>query len=177
MSKRKKVICKYRCIAIIGIIVGGIIFCVVEGTDTEENAVAEKTWEQIEHVIDEELGKGYYEVGQCTGFLYWCLDNAYGVEWGKNSYVCELEEKIRNEGISEVAEGTSGEVTSEMKPGDILIFERGKEKTHCAILGEAGEIYHAINSGVTNAMTLSQWMALPVNERNCKTYTVYRGLT
>ena len=142
-----------------------------------EKAVATKTWDEVERVLKTKLGTGYHEVGLCTGFLYWALKYAYGVDWGDNSPVTELEEKLVEKGITKVAEGSSGTITSAMKPGDIIIFREGGKGTHCAILGDGGKLYHAsTSSGVVYRPTLSEWMAYPDASKNCDSYCIYRGL-
>lgn len=165
-------------IVIAGLMTGGCLFGIVKEVDAaSETAVANKTWSSVEKVIDRKLGESYSSVGQCTGYLYWCLKNAYGVDLGTNSVVRGLEGKLKDAGVTQVASGTSGTITSSMKPGDIIIFVDGTTPVHCAILGEGGKIYHATTSGgVINSMTLSQWMKLPDSAKNCDKYRVYRGL-
>ena len=142
-----------------------------------EKAVSSRSWEDVETVIRQKLGTGYSEAGMCTGYLYWCLKNAYGVDWGTNSPVSDLEDKIVEKGITKVAEGTDGRITADMKPGDIVIFIDGSYRTHCAILGEGGRLYHARSStGVSDSPTLAKWMELPDASKNCDRYRVYRGL-
>lgn len=142
-----------------------------------EVAVANKTWDEVEKVLKTKLGTGYNEVGLCTGFLYWALKNAYGVDWGDNSPVSGLEDKLQDKGMTKVAEGSSGSITGSMKPGDIIIFLEGGSGSHCAILGEGGKMYHATTSnGVTHGPTLSEWMSYPPADKNCDSYRIYRGL-
>lgn len=149
-----------------------------EAEASTEKAVSEKSWDSVEAVIKKKLGTGYDDIGMCTGYLYWCLKNAYGVDWGDNSTVAGLEDKLIDKGITKVAEGTDGRITAAMKPGDIVIFLQGGYRVHCAILGEGGKLYHARSStGVSYSPTLSQWMALPDSAKNCNNYRVYRGLT
>ena len=148
-----------------------------ESEAATEKAVSNKSWDSVEKVIRTKLGTGYNDIGMCTGYLYWCLKNAYGVDWGDNSVVSTLEEKLTDKGITKVAEGTDGRITSAMKPGDIVIFLQGSTGMHCAILGEKGNLYHARSSvGVSDSPTLAQWMALPDASKNCDRYKVYRGL-
>lgn len=150
---------------------------VQEASAASEVAVANKTWDEVERVLQTKLGTGYEAAGRCTGFLYWALKNAYGVDWGDNSPVEGLEKKLVDAGITKVAEGTSGTVSSNMKPGDIVIFSDGSDGTHCAILGEGGILYHARSSvGVASSPTLSEWMAYPDAQKNCDRYRIYRGL-
>lgn len=143
-----------------------------------EKAVSDKSWDSVEQIIKKKLGTGYNEIGMCTGYVYWCLKNAYGVDWGKNSVVDTLEKKLRDKGITMVAEGRDGKLTADMKPGDIVIFLQGNTGMHCAVLGEKGRLYHARSSvGVADSPTLAQWMALPDTSKNCDRYRIYRGLS
>ena len=143
----------------------------------DEKAVAAKSWSSVEPILKQKLGVSYSGIGQCTGFVYWALENAYGVNWGDNSTVDGLEDKLKDRGITKVAEGTSGTITSSMKPGDIIIFLENGSGTHCAILGEGGKMYHATTSaGVKYGPTLSEWMDYPDSDKNCDSYRVYRGL-
>lgn len=143
----------------------------------EENSIAAKNWSDVEPVLEKKLGVGYNEIGLCTGFVYWALDNAYEVNWGDNSTVDGLEDKLKDKGITKVAEGTIGTITSSMKPGDIIIFLLNGSGSHCAILGEGGKMYHATRSGgVQHGPTLSEWMDYPDADKNCDSYRVYRGL-
>ena len=143
----------------------------------DEKAIAAKDWDDVEPIIKKKLGVGYNEIGLCTGFVYWALDNAYGVDMGTNSVVSDLEAKLKNRGITKVAEGTKGTITSAMKPGDIIIFLLNGSGTHCAILGESGKMYHATTSGgVQYGPKLSEWMDYPTADKNCDSYRVYRGL-
>ncbi len=155
---------------------GAAIFILINTGDGQANGITDRCWEDIKPVITSRIGEDYREVGKCTGYLYWCLSEAYGVDWGTNSYVDELEDKLQNAGISKVTDGRDGKITSNMRPGDIVIFLDGRKRTHCAILGEQGLLYHAISSGVTNEFTLHRWMALPYSSRNCDRYIVYRGI-
>ncbi len=149
-----------------------------ESNAAEEKAISDRAWETVEPIIKQKLKTGYDEIGMCTGYLYWCLKNAYGVDWGTNSTVDVLEEKLIEKGITRVAEGTRGDVTADMNPGDIVIFVQGSYRMHCAILGEGGKLYHARSSvGVSDTPTLAQWMAMPDAAKNCDRYRVYRGLT
>ena len=142
-----------------------------------EKAVASKEWNDVEDKLKTKLGTGYNEAGLCTGFLYWALKNAYGVDWGDNSYVIDLYNKLVDKGISKVAEGTSGKITSDMKPGDIVIFFLGDSGIHCAILGEGGKLYHATTSGgVQYSPTLSEWMSYAGDDKTSDSYVVFRGL-
>lgn len=158
--------------------------CIFTGTSqieeayaADEKAVAAKNWSAVEPILKQKLGVSYSGIGFCTGFVYWALNNAYGVDWGDNSTVDGLEDKLKNRGITKVAEGTSGNVTSSMKPGDIVIFLLNGSGTHCAILGEGGKLYHATTSeGVKYGPTLSEWMDYPDADKNCDSYRVYRGL-
>lgn len=163
-------------IIMIGMILGAGMFEAMNTHAAAERAVANKSWESVEKVIRSKVGAGYDEVGQCTGFVYWCIKNAYRIDMGKNSAVSVLEDRLISAGVTKVAEGRTGNITSEMKPGDIIIFIRGTTRSHCAILGEDGKIYHAINSGVDGSQTLASWMKLPKAARNCDRYIVYRGL-
>ena len=148
-----------------------------ESEAATEKAVSNRSWESVEKVISTRLGTGYNDIGMCTGYLYWCLKNAYGVDWGDNSVVNTLEKKLIDKGITKVAEGTDGKLTSAMKPGDIVIFLQGSTGMHCAILGENGKLYHARSSvGVSDSPTLAKWMALPDSSKNCDRYRIYRGL-
>lgn len=143
-----------------------------------EIAITDIPWDEVEKVIKEKMGQGYNEVGLCTGFVYWCLKNAYGVDWGDNSTVSGLEDKLKDKDISLVASGKQGEVTSNMKPGDIVIFLEAGGGSHCAILGEGGKLYHATtSSGVTYSPTLSEWMSYPPEDKNCDEYRIYRGIS
>lgn len=164
------------CIMLAGMLMGGCLFGAINANAATERAVANKSWDSVERVIETKLGAGYNEVGMCTGFVYWALKHAYGVDWGENSKVKDLEQKLINAGITKVEEGTSGKVTSNMKPGDIVIFLEGADRSHCAILGEGGRLYHAVRDGVKGTHTLSLWMALPKSEKNCDSYIIYRGL-
>ncbi len=142
-----------------------------------DTAVANKAWGEVEPILKTKLGTSYQAAGRCTGFVYWALKNAYGVDWGDNSPVEGLEKKLVDAGITKVAEGTSGGVSSNMKPGDIVIFSDGSDGTHCAILGEGGILYHARSSvGVVSSPTLQEWMSWPDADKNCDRYRVYRGL-
>lgn len=142
-----------------------------------ETAISNQPWAVVKPVLEQKIGTGYQAAGKCTGYVYWCLKNGYGVDWGENSPVEGLEEKLINAGITKIAEGTSGTVTSDMKPGDIIIFSMGSDRTHCAILGEGGILYHARSSvGVVAAPTLREWMSWPDEDKNCDRYVVYRGL-
>lgn len=153
------------------------VFNAVKADAASETALSNRSWSDVKSVIQQKIGTGYQEAGRCTGYVYWCLANAYGVDWGQNSPVEGLEEKLINAGITKVAEGTSGTVTSSMKPGDIVIFKDGSDGTHCAILGEGGVLYHARSSvGVVAAPTLQEWMSWPDADKNCDRYTIYRGL-
>ena len=164
------------CIMLAGMLMGGCLFGAINANAATERAVANKSWDSVERVIETKLGAGYNEVGMCTGFVYWALKHAYGVDWGENSKVKDLEQKLINAGITKVEEGTSGKVTSNMKPGDIVIFADGSERSHCAILGEGGRLYHAVLDGVKGSHTLSLWMGLPKADKNCDRYIIYRGL-
>lgn len=173
-GKKMKVVI---CVVSIGMIIGGCLFGAVNSAAAEEKAVANKSWNEVQSVIETKLGTGYEAVGQCTGYLYWCLKNAYGVDMGTNSVVKTLENKLITAGATKVGEGVSGEITSDMKAGDIVIFYNGSTAVHCAILGNGGTIYHATTSaGVTKSYTLKRWMALPDSKKNCDRYIVYRGL-
>ena len=153
------------------------IFHAVRADAASETAISNRSWTDVKSVIQQKIGTGYQEAGKCTGYVYWCLANAYGVDWGTNSPVEGLEAKLINAGITKVAEGTSGTIASNMKPGDIVIFSEGSDGTHCAILGEGGVLYHARSSvGVVAAPTLSEWMSWPDADKNCDRYRVYRGL-
>lgn len=167
---------KIVCIMLAGMMLGAGLFSAINANAATEKAVANKSWESVEKVIETKLGAGYDEVGMCTGFLYWALKNAYGVDWGTNSKVKDLEQKLINAGVTKVEEGSSGKVTSNMKPGDIVIFIDGTDRTHCAILGEGGRLYHAVRDGVKGSHTLSLWMTLPKADKNCDSYIIYRGL-
>lgn len=167
---------KLLCVTMAGMMLGAGMFGAMNTHPAVERAVANKSWESVEKVIRSKVGAGYDEVGQCTGFVYWCIKKAYGIDMGKNSAVSVLEDRLISAGVTRVAEGRTGNITSEMKPGDIIIFVRGTTRSHCAILGEDGKIYHAINSGVDGSQTLSSWMKLPKAARNCDRYIVYRGL-
>ncbi len=148
-----------------------------EASAATEKAITSTPWDEVEKVIQQKVGQGYNEVGLCTGFVYWCLKNAYGVDWGDNSVVSDLEAKLKNNDISLVASGTKGDVTSAMKPGDIVIFLENGGGTHCAILGEGGKLYHATSSrGVIYSPTLSEWMSYPPEDKNCDQYRIYRGI-
>lgn len=160
-----------------GIMLGAGLAGIMNIDNETENAVAGKSWTAVENIIKTKIGADYYSVGQCTGFVYWCLKNAYGVDMGTNSAVSMLENNLISAGISKVAEGRTGRITSEMKPGDIIIFVKGRTQSHCAILGEGGRLYHATTTGVDASHTLSSWMSLPMADRNCDRYIVYRGLT
>lgn len=179
---RKKGNCRERifsgiiCIMLAGMLMGGCLFGAINANAATERAVANTSWDSVERVIETKLGAGYNEVGMCTGFVYWALKHAYGVDWGENSKVKDLEQKLINAGITKVEEGTSGKVTSNMKPGDIVIFADGSERSHCAILGEGGRLYHAVLDGVKGSHTLSLWMGLPKADKNCDRYIIYRGL-
>ena len=164
------------CMVVAGMVAGAALFGAVKSDAAEEKAIANKTWDEVEKVIKTKLGEGYEEVGLCTGFLYWCLDNAYGVDWGTNSTVAQLEKKMINAGVTKVAEGKNGGSEAGMKPGDIVIFLDGSTRTHCAILGDEGRLYHATSSGVNESYTLERWMKLPDSAKNCDKYIVYRGL-
>ena len=156
----------------------GISVAVSESEAATEKAVSDRTWSDVESVIKKKLGEGYSEAGLCTGYLYWCLKNAYGVDWGSNSTVGNLEKKLTDHGITKVAEGTDGKITSNMRPGDIVIFLNGGSGTHCAVLGDGGKLYHARSSaGVSCGPTLEKWMDLPDRSKNCDSYRVYRGLS
>ena len=158
--------------------------CIFTGTPqieeayaVDEKAVAAKNWSAVEPILKQKLGVSYSGIGLCTGFVYWALNNAYGVDWGDNSTVDGLEKKLKDRGITKVAEGTSGNITASMKPGDIVIFLLNGSGTHCAILGEGGKLYHATTSdGVKYGPTLSEWMDYPDADKNCDSYKVYRGL-
>ena len=163
-------------IVFIGHITGISLYYIVKQNDQSEIALSERTWKSVEKTINLKINEGYEHVGKCTGFVYWCLRNAYGVDWGSNSYVMELDKKLREAEISVVEKGSDGEITDEMKPGDIIIFKKGSVGSHCAILGEDGYMYHATFGGVTKDDTLSEWMQLPIHARNCDRYTIYRGL-
>lgn len=106
-------------------------FYTEEASAASEVAIANKTWDEVEKVLKTKLGTGYNEVGLCTGFVYWALKNAYGVDWGDNSTVSGLEDKLQDKGMTKVSEGTNGSVTSAMKPGDIIIFLEGGLVTRC----------------------------------------------
>lgn len=143
----------------------------------DEKAVAAKSWSSVEPILKQKLGVSYSSIGRCTGFVYWALENAYGVNWGDNSTVDGLEDKLKDRGITKVAEGANGTITSSMKPGDIIIFLENGSGTHCAILGEGGKMYHATtSSGVKYGPTLSEWMDYPDADKNCDSYRIYRGL-
>lgn len=145
--------------------------------NADETALCSRSWETVEPVIRRKLGEGYEETGMCTGFVYWCLNHAYGVDWGSNSRVRELEDKIVAAGISRVEKGRSGAITEDMTPGDIVIFADRAARTHCAILGEEGMLYHAdCSTGVREGPTLREWMELPHKDRNCDRYIIYRGI-
>lgn len=170
---------RYRnviCLVVAGMLIGGGLFGAVKSSAAEEKALANKSWDSVESVIRTKLGESYNEAGMCTGFLYWCLKNAYGVDWGDNSKVWQLENKLKAAGITKVAEGKDGKVTADMKPGDIIIFIDGTQRSHCAILGEGGKLYHAVRRGVLYEHTLSGWMKMPYSEKGCDSYVVYRGL-
>ena len=47
----------------------------------DEKAVAAKSWSTVEPILKQKLGVSYSGIGLCTGFVYWALDNAYGVNW------------------------------------------------------------------------------------------------
>lgn len=148
-----------------------------ESNAATEKAITDIPWDKVEAVIKKKVGEGYNEVGLCTGFVYWCLKNAYGVDWGDNSVVSDLEAKLKNNNITLVASGTKGSATPEMKPGDIVIFLENGGGTHCAILGEGGKLYHATSSrGVVYSPTLSEWMSYPPEDKNCDQYRIYRGI-
>ncbi len=176
-GKRNKIMAYMLCLMLLA----GMIM--PQGFHTEsvyaasEKAVASKEWDDVEKELKTKLGTGYDAVGLCTGFLYWALKNAYGVDWGDNSFVIDLYEKLEDKGITKVAEGTNGKITSDMKPGDIIIFFEGSSGSHCAILGESGKLYHATTSGgVQCGPTLSEWMSYPPEDKNCDRYEVFRGL-
>lgn len=163
------------------IILAGCIFAGLLGVPNayaaSDRAVANKAWGEVEPILKTKLGTSYAAAGRCTGFVYWALKNAYGVDWGDNSPVEGLEKKLADAGITKVAEGTSGGVSPNMKPGDIVIFSDGSDGTHCAILGEGGILYHARSSvGVVSSPTLQEWMSWPDADKNCDRYRVYRGL-
>ncbi len=174
--KRERRLSKAICIMIAGMMIGAGLFGAINANAATEKAIANKSWESVERVLETKLGAGYNEVGMCTGFVYWALKNAYGVDWGENSKVKDLEQKLIDRGITKVAEGSSGKITSSMKPGDIVIFVDGTERSHCAILGEGGRLYHAVLDGVKGSHTLSVWMGLPKADKNCDSYIIYRGL-
>lgn len=174
--KRKRRTFGIICLVAAGMMAGAGLFGAVRSNAAEEKAVANKTWESVERTIKTKVGEGYEEVGLCTGFLYWCLKNAYGVDWGSNSKVWQLENKLKAAGITKVAEGSDGKITSAMKPGDIIIFIDGSQRSHCAVLGEGGKLYHAVRGGVKDSHTLSGWMKMPYSEKGCDKYVVYRGL-
>lgn len=175
-KQRKQKKYKLMCLILTGMMLGAGLFGAMNADAATEKAVANKSWESVEKVMKTKLGAGYEEVGQCTGFVYWCIKNAYGVDMGTNSVVSTLENKLISAGITKVAEGTTGKITSEMKPGDIIIFVNGSTRSHCAILGEGGKIYHATEAGVEGSQTLASWMKLPTADKNCDRYIVYRGL-
>lgn len=163
------------------VILTGCIFTGLSGVSkvyaASDTAVANKAWSEIEPILKTKIGTSYADAGRCTGFVYWALKNAYGVDWGDNSPVEGLEEKLIGAGITKVAEGTSGSISSNMKPGDIVIFSDGSDGTHCAILGEEGSLYHARSSvGVVSSPTLQEWMSWSDADKNCDRYRVYRGL-
>ena len=175
-NRRERIFSGIICIMLAGMLMGGCLFGAINANAATERAVANTSWDSVERVIETKLGAGYNEVGMCTGFVYWALKHAYGVDWGENSKVKDLEQKLINAGITKVEEGTSGKVTSNMKPGDIVIFADGSERSHCAILGEGGRLYHAVLDGVKGSQTLSLWMGLPKADKNCDRYIIYRGL-
>lgn len=177
-KRRKKVI--MRIIIVTAVIVAAAAI-ISSGTAVSEaateKAVSQREWASVEKTIKTKLGTGYTEAGLCTGYLYWCLKNAYGVNWGNNSTVDGLEKKLVDHGITKVSEGTKGNITEAMKPGDIVIFLEGNSGTHCAILGDGGKLYHARSSaGVSYGPALKSWMELPDRAKNCDRYRVYRGL-
>lgn len=176
---RKKKGKKGIAIFMAAIMLAGCMFSALPAAEVHaasETAVANKTWDEVEAVLKTKLGTGYETIGKCTGFLYWALDNAYGKDWGDNSTVSGLEDKLQEKGITKVAEGSSGSIPSNMKPGDIIIFLENGSGSHCAILGEGGKMYHASTSdGVKYGPTLSEWMAYPDAAKNCDSYRIYRG--
>lgn len=182
MSKKRKHARKHMWVAIVCAIAlisvfAPYIFHAVRADAASETAISNRSWDDVKSVIQQKIGTGYQEAGRCTGYVYWCLANAYGVDWGTNSPVEGLEAKLVNAGITKVAEGTSGMIESNMKPGDIVIFSEGSDGTHCAILGEGGVLYHARSSvGVVCSPTLKEWMSWPDADKNCDRYRVYRGL-
>lgn len=145
---------------------------------TSDGALTSKDWSLIKPGMEtHRAGMGYEAAGLCTGYVTSAINANYGVDIGGNTTVDNLENRLKDRGVKCVESGrTSGSVSSNMNPGDILIFKYGSSGTHCGILGENGYMYHNSSSAGVQKLKLSEWMSYPDAGKNCDRYNVYKGV-
>lgn len=174
MKKRKNKVLAWILTAFL---LTGIITPSVQKTEAAETALSTKSWSEIQSVITDPPSKDYYGMGQCTGYVYWCIKEAYGRNWGTNSTVSGLKAKLDDAGITRIGSTSGTSLPSGVKAGDIVLFyDSGGTYWHCGIIGSGGKVYHNSSSYGYVVDTFSEIMSWPPESKPFSAATFYRGL-
>ena len=139
-----------------------------ETVSAAENALSKKSWNSaMTAVLKSKDGAGYNEMGLCTGFVCWAIQQAelYDVsDFPDNGYVSDVETWLINKGVTKVSR-------ADAKAGDIVFFG----DAHVAILGEDDKLHHNTTSaGVVSAQhTIEWWLEYGGNKTG--EVNIYRG--
>jgi hypothetical protein len=151
--------------------------------------ISSRTWEEAKPIIESVLGVPYVWGGKstsgwdCSGFVGWVLQNAYGIAGQQGASTGSLKAAFSGNAIYtgwSASDYNAAFDTGIIKPGDLVIFFNASGiDVHCALSGEAFQVYHAWYDpwGTGLCRFDYMWGIDGGHGKTFRSFTVYRGLT